>query len=30
MDLLTRRLPPDFVTDVAQKQDTAIKNGLPG
>jgi hypothetical protein len=22
--------PPDFVTDVAQKQDTAIKNGLPG
>lgn len=22
--------PPDFVTDTAQKQDTAIKNGLPG
>ena len=22
--------PPDFVTDVAQKQDTAIKNGIPG
>ena len=21
--------PPDFVTDVGQKQDTAIKNGLP-
>jgi hypothetical protein len=22
--------PPDFVTDLGQKQDTAIKNGLPG
>jgi hypothetical protein len=22
--------PPDFVIDVGQKQDTAIKNGLPG
>jgi len=23
-------VPPDFVTDVGQKQDTAVKNGLPG
>ena len=23
-------VPPQFVTDVAQKQDTAIKNGLHG
>jgi hypothetical protein len=23
-------MPPQFVTDVGQKQDTAIKNGLPG
>ena len=23
-------LPPQFVTDVGQKQDTAIKNGLHG
>jgi hypothetical protein len=23
-------VPPQFVTDVGQKQDTAIKNGLPG
>lgn len=27
---LNASAPPDFVTDVAQKQDTAIKTGLPG